>query len=78
MDTDGWGDAGNHPFMKKNWSGVIPAGTPVIQIIPFKRDDWDSNIDKTMIGEYWKKIIARDKKLKNYYKTNHWKSKQYR
>jgi hypothetical protein len=79
MDTDGWGDVGNHPFMfKKNWSGIIPAGTPVIQIIPFKRDDWDSNIDKTMIDEYWKKIITRDKKLKNYYKTNHWKSKQYR
>lgn len=79
LDTDGWGVAGNHPFLiKKGWSGIIEAGTPVMQIIPFKRDDWNSFADKTMINEYRKQIINKDKKIKDYYKINHWKTKQYR
>lgn len=33
----------NHPFLiKRGFSGIIPAGTPFIQIIPFKRDGWKS------------------------------------
>lgn len=33
----------NHPFMvKKGFEGIIPIGTPMFQIIPFKRDDWES------------------------------------
>jgi hypothetical protein len=32
---------GRIPFqMKKNFNGIIPAGTPMFQIIPFKRDNW--------------------------------------
>ena len=35
--------AGNYPFLlKDNFSGIIPAGTPLFQIIPFKRDNWKS------------------------------------
>jgi len=30
--------------MKNNFEGLIPKGTPVIQVIPFKRDNWKSNI----------------------------------
>lgn len=29
-------------FIKKGFSGTIPAGTPYVQIIPFKRQDWES------------------------------------
>lgn len=79
LDTDGWGDAGNHPFLiKRDWEGIIPAGTPVIQIIPFKRQNWQSKINKNMINEYLIKQTNRMKKLKDYYKTNHWNSKQYK
>jgi hypothetical protein len=36
---------GNHPFfVKKGFSGIIPAGTPIIQMIPVKREDWTSDI----------------------------------
>lgn len=79
IDTDGWGDAGKHPFMfKKGWEGIIPSGTPLIQVIPFKREDWNSKTDNSMTKEYSKKIIQRDKKLKDYYRLTHWNSKKYR
>jgi hypothetical protein len=29
-------------FIKKDFEGIIPAGSPMYQIIPFKRDDWKS------------------------------------
>ena len=41
MDTDKWYLTGNHPFfIKKGFEGIIPMGTPMISIIPFKRENW--------------------------------------
>lgn len=43
VDTDKHPIAVNFPFLLKNdFQGLISAGTPIIQAIPFKRDDWDS------------------------------------
>jgi hypothetical protein len=37
----------NLPFLiRKDFEGVIPAGTPIAQIIPFKRDDWESSVEE--------------------------------
>jgi len=43
-------DVDRHPLtvntpmiMKKGFSGVIPKGTPVVQVIPLKREDWKLN-----------------------------------
>lgn len=34
---------GNLPFyMRKNFDGIIKKGTPIAQVIPFKRDNWKS------------------------------------
>jgi hypothetical protein len=30
-------------FVFKGWTGIIPAGTPYSQLIPFKREDWESD-----------------------------------
>lgn len=36
----------NSPFViKKNFEGIIKKGTPMFQIIPFKREAWDSEYD---------------------------------
>jgi hypothetical protein len=79
IDTDGWGDAGNHPFLlKKDWEGIIPKGTPIIQVIPFKRQDWSSDADKDMTKEYNKKIAQKNSYLKDYYKKFVWSSKSYK
>lgn len=41
VDTDKFFMPVLFPFlMKSGFEGVIPAGTPVVQVIPFKRDDW--------------------------------------
>ena len=37
----------NFPFMYKdrNFEGIIPAGTPMVQVIPFKREKWTMDFD---------------------------------
>lgn len=46
VDTDNFFMPVLFPFlMKKNFQGTIPAGTPIIQIIPFKRDNWTMEIN---------------------------------
>lgn len=79
IDTDKWGESGNHPFLlKKNWEGIIPKDTPIIQVIPFKRESWKSDVDVKMTDEYVKQISKRDSYLKDYYKKFLWSSKSYK
>lgn len=43
MDSDNYSQAGELPFfLNAGFEGVIPAGTPIAQIIPIKRDSWES------------------------------------
>jgi hypothetical protein len=43
MDSDKYSTSGNIPFfIKEDFVGVIPAGTPFAQIIPIKRATWRS------------------------------------
>jgi hypothetical protein len=69
VDTDKHPIAVNFPFfLRKDFQGLIPAGTPMIQIIPFKRDSWNHKINpynKDFFG-LWKKAEA---KMQNRYKT---------
>lgn len=45
VDSDVYFSAGNIPFfVKSGWEGILPAGTPIAQVIPFKRDEWESTI----------------------------------
>lgn len=45
VDTDMHPLAVQFPFlMLKNYEGIIKAGTPIVQIIPFKRDNWNYSI----------------------------------
>lgn len=38
---------GNFPFyIKSGFTGVIPAGTPMFQMIPIKRESWESSIQE--------------------------------
>jgi hypothetical protein len=42
VDTDAYTNPVNFPFVLNdiNFEGMIPAGTPVAQVIPFKRENW--------------------------------------
>ena len=43
VDTDQYKAAVNFPFVLNDWNfeGFIPAGTPIAQVIPFKRESWE-------------------------------------
>lgn len=47
-------DTDKHPnpviipfFIKDDFEGIIEEGTPIAQVIPFKRDNWESSVEKT-------------------------------
>ena len=43
VDTDSYNAPVNFIFKFKdpNFTGIIPAGTPIVQVIPFKRESWE-------------------------------------
>jgi hypothetical protein len=52
---------GNIPFyLRDSFSGVIPIGTPMFQIIPFKRESWEINLIK-----YSDSVEKRNNLVKN-------------
>jgi len=46
VDTDSYTSPVNFPFVLNDWGfkGLIPAGTPMAQVIPFKRESWQMEI----------------------------------
>lgn len=49
VDTDKLKTDINQPFvLKDKWEGVIEAGTPMAQIIPFERKSWEMKIEQGM------------------------------
>jgi len=46
VDTDTYTAPVNFPFVLRDpkMDGLIPAGTPIMQVIPFKRDEWEMQI----------------------------------
>lgn len=78
VDTDKHPIEINFPFfMKSDFYGIIERGTPIAQIIPFKREDWkmkmtekEENLDAT------RNIYLS--KIKDAYKKIAWTRKSYR
>lgn len=78
LDADGWGQAGNHPFiLKENWEGVLEKGTPMVQVIPFKRAAWTKRVSGNW-KQYWSLIYQRNSVLEGFYKKNVWVRKSFR
>jgi hypothetical protein len=43
---------GNYPFfIKEGFEGIIPEGTPIMQVIPFKRENWKVEENKELLKE---------------------------
>jgi hypothetical protein len=77
-DTFQFHGVGNIPFfIKKDFVGIIPAGTPMYQIIPFKREDWNSEVKE--YDELTKEKLER--KIRRHflhsYKKQFWQKKTY-
>ena len=61
-------------FLKKNFIGKIEKGTPIFQMIPFKRDNWKSERDDSIIKEGLKQKFESAAVLSGFYKKNIWKT----
>jgi hypothetical protein len=76
VDADNGIGTGGVPFaLKKGFSGIIEAGTPILQMIPFKREDWKKELVPAMETAGWS---ARPRnKITGWYKNEIWKRKVY-
>jgi len=79
VETDIYKNTINFPFLiKENFEGLIPAGTPIIQITPFKREVWQMKIGDGDPKEINDSRIMLNHKLMGGYKTQWWRRKEYR
>jgi hypothetical protein len=64
-------------FLKRNFHGVIPKGTPIMQIIPFKRDDWELEVINSDEELDKHELMAENRRsmLYGYYKKTAWRKK---
>jgi hypothetical protein len=80
VDTDSYHSPVNFVFelTNPNFEGLIPVGTPIVQIIPFRRDDWSSIVVEDYDRKSDRKIMAKLKQqFYNSYKDHYWKRKKY-
>jgi len=81
VDTDRYCDAVHFPFLiDENFSGLIPAGTPVAQVIPFRREDFTHQIVEE--DQLNPNVVARTQKnlrasFRRGYKDRFWQKKNY-
>ncbi len=83
MDNDKVTVRGFIPFfLKLGFSGIIKKGTPFVQIIPFKREDWISETELLTAGQVHKAYLVGMKKYRepkaNGYRDSEWERKSYK
>jgi hypothetical protein len=66
-------------FLKEGFEGIVEKGTPMFQMTPIKRDDWESEFTHYSEGEY-SRIENRDvlATIVNNYVKNFWQKKNYK
>jgi hypothetical protein len=82
IDNDNINLPGTMPFfVKEDWSGIIPAGTPYAQLIPFKREDWSSSVELEDPDLMYVKNIENFKKYRvpngGVYQKDVWQRRRY-
>jgi hypothetical protein len=81
VDTDKYPAPVNFPFVLNdvNFEGLIPAGTPMAQIIPFKRDEWTHSFGSEKDLLKTKDTQVRlSTRFHDRYKKIFWSKKSYR
>jgi hypothetical protein len=65
IDNDKVNFPGQLPFfLQEGWTGVLPAGTPYAQLIPFLREDWKSEINITPSSQIIKDTAENKKRYR--------------
>jgi hypothetical protein len=67
-------------WIKEGFEGIVEKGTPMIQVIPFKRDDWESTFDYYEDGEYNNIIVQKNfnSTMVGHYLKNHHSKKKFK
>ena len=79
VDTDVLDTPINSPFLvKTGFEGVIEKGTPMFQVIPFKRQDWKAEYEIQDINENWMNIERLKTKIVSSYGRHIRSPKKYR
>lgn len=78
VDSDAVMGPGHLPFyLQEGFEGIIPAGTPIFQIIPIKRTDWDSEHDPELRARGHRRMWEASRKLYGDYKARVWTKKNF-
>ena len=81
VDTDTYTAPVNFPFVLNNWGfeGLIPAGTPMAQVIPFKRESWEMSFGDTKDLQEQNKVTAKLRtRFFDSYKSQYRQPKEYK
>ena len=78
IDTDNMLAAGALPFdLKKGYKGIIKRGTPIAQIMPFKREEWTHEVLDYQPDRFKKEANTVNAAFANVYKDNYWERKRF-
>jgi hypothetical protein len=78
VDTDTYTSPTNFPFfIREDFEGIIPKGTPIVQFFPFKRERWSSSVAKYSKERTMKAHRALMTKIERSYKTVFWSKKYF-
>jgi hypothetical protein len=78
-DSDTILPPGNFPFhLKEGFEGIIPSGTPIFQMLPFKREDWVGLGNPELQKEGHDRSMKSVSMVAGYYKKKRWSRKNYR
>lgn len=79
VDTDEFVLSVQFPFLlKKDFEGTLPKGTPIAQVIPFKRENWKAEYGSQTSLETQKFLDNHSSIFENRYKKTSWKKKNYK
>lgn len=68
IDSGYMNKAGNIPFfIKEGFTGIIPKGTPIAQVLPFERQNWKSKKLPSNVAKYAQFMNWRDTYLEGFY-----------
>lgn len=79
VDTDTYFNPIQFPFVMKDisWEGILPAGSPMAQVIPFKRENFAMSVEKNKVDKVFKANKLLSSKFFDGYKKLFWSKKDY-
>jgi hypothetical protein len=65
-------------FIKKDFEGIIPQGTPILQLIPFRQENWISQKTNGLVKKGNKHLKMATMIISGWYKKTFWTKKEYK